>query len=94
MQSNTAVRVSPQAAGYVFTPTDKERSNRSVHVRYSATKDQYCRVSNNSEVTQSWDQCVWRKESVFRKVEDDWQMVRLSLFDGQPHVFQFEHDLF
>lgn len=64
-----------QAEGYVFTPTEKEKNDRLLHVRYSATKDQYCRLSNNSEVIQSWDQCVWRKESVFRKVEDDWQMV-------------------
>ncbi|XP_036949635.1 peptide-N(4)-(N-acetyl-beta-glucosaminyl)asparagine amidase [Acanthopagrus latus] len=73
---------STQDAGYVFTPTEKEKSDRLLHVRYSATKDQYCRVSNNSEVIQSWDQCVWRKESVFRKVEDDWQMVYIARTDG------------
>lgn len=73
--------VFPQDAGYVFTPTEKEKSDRLLHVRYSATKDQYCRVSNNSEVIQSWDQCVWRKESVFRKVEDDWQMVCIIISD-------------
>ncbi|KAM3596690.1 uncharacterized protein V6R79_019091 [Siganus canaliculatus] len=66
---------SSQIAGYVFTPTEKEKSDRLLHVRYSATKDEYCRLSNNSEIIQSWDQCVWRKESVFRKVETDWQMV-------------------
>ncbi|XP_075968972.1 peptide-N(4)-(N-acetyl-beta-glucosaminyl)asparagine amidase [Anarhichas minor] len=73
---------STQATGYVFTPTEKEKSDRLLHVRYSATKDQYCRVSNNSEVVQSWDQCVWRKESVFRKVEDDWQMVYITRTEG------------
>lgn len=69
-----------QAAGYVFTPTEKEKSDRLLHVRYSAIKDQYCRVSNNSEAIPSWDQCVWRKESVFRKVENDWEMVRFIPF--------------
>uniref|UniRef100_A0A8C3G5Z2 Peptide-N(4)-(N-acetyl-beta-glucosaminyl)asparagine amidase n=1 Tax=Cyclopterus lumpus TaxID=8103 RepID=A0A8C3G5Z2_CYCLU len=73
-----------KATGYVFTPTEKEKSDRLLHVRYSATKDQYCRVSNNSEVIQSWDQCVWSKESVFRKVEQDWQMVYIARTEGSP----------
>lgn len=70
-----------QDAGYVFTPTEKEKSDRLLHVRYSSTKDQYCRLSNNSELTQSWEQCVWRKKSVFRKVEHDWQMVCFLKWD-------------
>ncbi|KAK2830024.1 hypothetical protein Q5P01_017955 [Channa striata] len=70
------------AADYVFTPTQKEKSDRLLHVRYSSTKDQYCRLSNNSEIIQSWDQCVWRKESVFRKVENDWQMVYIARTEG------------
>nr|XP_046273015.1 peptide-N(4)-(N-acetyl-beta-glucosaminyl)asparagine amidase [Scatophagus argus] len=71
-----------QAAGYVFTPTEKEKRDRLLHIRYSATKDQYCRVSNSCEVIQSWDQCVWSKESVFRKVENDWQMVYIARTEG------------
>uniref|UniRef100_A0A7N6A377 Peptide-N(4)-(N-acetyl-beta-glucosaminyl)asparagine amidase n=1 Tax=Anabas testudineus TaxID=64144 RepID=A0A7N6A377_ANATE len=67
---------------YVFTPTEKEKSDRLLHVRYSSPKDQYCRLSSNCEVIQSWDQCVWRKESVFRKVEHDWQMVYLARTEG------------
>lgn len=73
---------STQAAEYVFTPTEKEKRDCLLHVRYNAVKDQYCRVSNNSEVIQSWDQCVWRKESVFRKVEEDWQMVYIARTEG------------
>ncbi|GAA6226748.1 peptide-N(4)-(N-acetyl-beta-glucosaminyl) asparagine amidase-like [Lates japonicus] len=73
---------SAQAAGYVFTPTEQEKNDRLLHVCYSATKDQYCRLSNNSELIQSWDQCVWRKESVFRKVENDWQMVYIARTEG------------
>ncbi|XP_067365174.1 peptide-N(4)-(N-acetyl-beta-glucosaminyl)asparagine amidase isoform X2 [Channa argus] len=71
-----------QAAGYVFTPTQKEKSDRLLHVRYSSTKDQYCRLSNNAEIISSWDQCVWSKESVFRKVENDWQMVYVARTEG------------
>lgn len=67
-----------QTTGYVFTPTEKEKSDKILHVRYSASKDQYCRVSNSREAVHSWENCVWRKESVFRKVENDWQMVYIA----------------
>lgn len=68
-----------QSAGFVFTPTDREKADRFLHVRYSSVKDEYCRVSNNSEVIQAWDRCLWTKESVFRKVEPDWEMVRSNI---------------
>lgn len=71
-----------QAAGFVFTPTEAEKSGKLLHVRYNASKDQYCRLSNNSEVTDNWDRCVWSKESVFRKVENDWQMVYIARTEG------------
>ncbi|XP_047460194.1 peptide-N(4)-(N-acetyl-beta-glucosaminyl)asparagine amidase-like isoform X2 [Mugil cephalus] len=73
---------SEQVSGFVFTATEEEKSAGLLHVHYNATKDQYCRVSNNSEIIQSWDQCVWRKESVFRKVENDWQMVYIARTEG------------
>uniref|UniRef100_A0A4W6FQJ5 Peptide-N(4)-(N-acetyl-beta-glucosaminyl)asparagine amidase n=1 Tax=Lates calcarifer TaxID=8187 RepID=A0A4W6FQJ5_LATCA len=57
-----------RAAGYVFTPTEQEKNDRLLHVCYS--------------LIQSWDQCVWRKESVFRKVENDWQMVYIARTEG------------
>ncbi|XP_058475523.1 peptide-N(4)-(N-acetyl-beta-glucosaminyl)asparagine amidase [Solea solea] len=73
---------STQTAGYVFMPTEKERSDRLLHVCYNATKDQYCRLSSSSEVIQGWNQCMWRKESVFRKEEKDWQMVYMARTEG------------
>uniref|UniRef100_A0A3Q4AJW4 Peptide-N(4)-(N-acetyl-beta-glucosaminyl)asparagine amidase n=1 Tax=Mola mola TaxID=94237 RepID=A0A3Q4AJW4_MOLML len=75
-------RVSEIAEGYVFTPTVKEKRDRLLHIRYNATKDQYCRGSNNLDVIQSWDQCVWKKESVFRKMENDWEMVYIARTEG------------
>lgn len=74
-----AARLSVQSAGFVFTPTDREKADRLLQVRYSSVKDEYCRVSNNSEVIPTWDRCLWTKESVFRKVELDWEMVRLKI---------------
>ncbi|KAM4631215.1 peptide-N(4)-(N-acetyl-beta-glucosaminyl)asparagine amidase [Polymixia lowei] len=73
---------STQVAEYVFIPTEKERNERLFHLQYSASKDDYCRVSNNNEVVRGWEQGVWRKESVFRKVEDDWQMVYIARTEG------------
>ncbi|XP_068603441.1 peptide-N(4)-(N-acetyl-beta-glucosaminyl)asparagine amidase [Brachionichthys hirsutus] len=69
---------STQAEGFVFIPTENERTDRLLHVCYNASKDQYRRVSNNSELIQGWDKCVWAKESVLRKVENDWQMVYVA----------------
>uniref|UniRef100_UPI0037E912B6 peptide-N(4)-(N-acetyl-beta- glucosaminyl)asparagine amidase n=1 Tax=Semicossyphus pulcher TaxID=241346 RepID=UPI0037E912B6 len=78
----TDAEATTDAAGFVFTPAEKEKSDRILHVRYSASKDQYCRVSNDCEVIQSWDQCVWRKESVFRNLESDWKMVYIARTEG------------
>ncbi|XP_024251327.1 peptide-N(4)-(N-acetyl-beta-glucosaminyl)asparagine amidase [Oncorhynchus tshawytscha] len=73
---------SAAAAEFVFVPTEKEKSGRVFHLRYNSTKDHYCRVSNDSEDIQGWDKTVWRKESVFRKLENDWQMVYLARTEG------------
>lgn len=73
-----------QSAGFVFTPTDREKADRLLHVRYSSVKDQYCRVSNSGEVTPAWDRCLWTKEAVFRKVEQDWEMVLFNPPDVGP----------
>uniref|UniRef100_A0A8C7W4G9 Peptide-N(4)-(N-acetyl-beta-glucosaminyl)asparagine amidase n=1 Tax=Oncorhynchus mykiss TaxID=8022 RepID=A0A8C7W4G9_ONCMY len=67
---------------FVFVPTEKEKSGRVFHLRYNSTKDHYCRVSNDSEDIQGWDKTVWRKESVFRKLENDWHMVYLARTEG------------
>ncbi|XP_034017359.1 peptide-N(4)-(N-acetyl-beta-glucosaminyl)asparagine amidase [Thalassophryne amazonica] len=75
-------RPSLQVKGYVFIPTKEEKQDRLLHVHYSATKDEYCRLSSNREVIQRWDQCVWTKQSVFRKVENDWQMVYIARTEG------------
>lgn len=71
-----------QSAGFVFTPTDQEKADRLLHVRYSSVRDEYCRLSNNCEVIQTWDRCLWTKESVFRKVEHDWEMVCSGILVG------------
>uniref|UniRef100_A0A4W5PPQ6 Peptide-N(4)-(N-acetyl-beta-glucosaminyl)asparagine amidase n=1 Tax=Hucho hucho TaxID=62062 RepID=A0A4W5PPQ6_9TELE len=73
---------SAAAAEFVFVPTEKEKSGRVFHLLYNSTKDHYCRVSNDSEDIQGWDKTVWRKDSVIRKLENDWQMVYLARTEG------------
>lgn len=68
-----------KAAGFVFTPTEREKAERFLHLRYSSVRDEYCRLSNGAEVVHTWDRCLWTKESVIRKVEQDWGMVGPNL---------------
>ncbi|CAL8371462.1 unnamed protein product [Boreogadus saida] len=74
----------PQVAEHTFTPTDVERNKGLLHVRYFASRDQYQRVSNGDEVIHGWERGVWRKDCVFRKVENDWQMVYIARTEGSP----------
>ncbi|CAL8295549.1 unnamed protein product [Merluccius merluccius] len=73
-----------QVAECVFTPTEMEKNQGLFHLRYCASKDQYHRVSNDDEVVQGWERGVWRKDCVFRKVENDWQMVYIARTEGSP----------
>ncbi|XP_029977006.1 peptide-N(4)-(N-acetyl-beta-glucosaminyl)asparagine amidase isoform X1 [Salarias fasciatus] len=73
---------SAQAVGFVFSPTEQEKQQRLLHVRYGAAADQYCRVSSGSELTPGWDRCAWSKQAVFRKLEADWRMVYLARTEG------------
>uniref|UniRef100_A0A8C7FC31 Peptide-N(4)-(N-acetyl-beta-glucosaminyl)asparagine amidase n=1 Tax=Oncorhynchus kisutch TaxID=8019 RepID=A0A8C7FC31_ONCKI len=81
-RGETGPGTTPSVTEFVFVPTEKEKSGRVFHLRYNSTKDHYCRVSNDSEDIQGWDKTVWRKESVFRKLENDWQMVYLARTEG------------
>ncbi|XP_061700586.1 peptide-N(4)-(N-acetyl-beta-glucosaminyl)asparagine amidase isoform X3 [Syngnathoides biaculeatus] len=74
-----------QGPCYVFMPTEKEKRDKIIHVLYNTTKDQYCRVSNDFEVIQCWDRCVWSKKSVFRIVENDWDMVYIARTEGSSN---------
>ncbi|KAJ3608654.1 hypothetical protein NHX12_023185 [Muraenolepis orangiensis] len=79
-----ALTAAPQVAEYVFTPTEMEKDCGLFYLQYWAGRDQYCRVSNGDEVLQGWECGVWRKDSLFRKVEEDWQMVYIARTEGSP----------
>ncbi|CAL8297315.1 unnamed protein product [Lota lota] len=79
-----APEAAPQVAEHVFTPTETEKNKGLLHLRYCASRDQYQRVSNGDEVIAGWERGVWRKDCVFRKVENDWQMVYIARTEGSP----------
>uniref|UniRef100_A0A672IM87 Peptide-N(4)-(N-acetyl-beta-glucosaminyl)asparagine amidase n=1 Tax=Salarias fasciatus TaxID=181472 RepID=A0A672IM87_SALFA len=79
---DTINRLNGVAVGFVFSPTEQEKQQRLLHVRYGAAADQYCRVSSGSELTPGWDRCAWSKQAVFRKLEADWRMVYLARTEG------------
>ncbi|KAK7887237.1 hypothetical protein WMY93_026858 [Mugilogobius chulae] len=63
--------------GFVFTPTDKERRDRQMHVRYTTSTDKYCRLSDNNNVTDGWKSCMQQAVTVMKHEEHDWRMVYL-----------------
>lgn len=51
---------------------------RVFHLEYDVVRDEYTRVSNNSEVTKEWKKGVSECEDIQRKVELDWGQVYLA----------------
>ncbi|XP_063041866.1 peptide-N(4)-(N-acetyl-beta-glucosaminyl)asparagine amidase [Engraulis encrasicolus] len=72
------------AAGYVFVPTETEKRSKEFRLCYNAATDSYTRPSSGGgdEDIRGWERRVWSREDVFRKVENDWQMVYLARSEG------------
>lgn len=49
--------------------------SKQLHLCYNIVKDHYARVSDNNQIISGWESGVWKMESIFRKVETDWNMV-------------------
>ncbi|XP_062845921.1 peptide-N(4)-(N-acetyl-beta-glucosaminyl)asparagine amidase [Trichomycterus rosablanca] len=77
-----AASAKKKAVEFVFIPTEPEKCAKLFHLQYNVTKDSYCRVHNGAEKIQGWENAVWKNESVFRKEEQDWQMVYLARTEG------------
>uniref|UniRef100_A0A4W4H6J3 Peptide-N(4)-(N-acetyl-beta-glucosaminyl)asparagine amidase n=1 Tax=Electrophorus electricus TaxID=8005 RepID=A0A4W4H6J3_ELEEL len=73
-----------KTAEFVFIPTESEKRAKLFHLQYNVTKDCYCRVLSGQEKIPGWETGVWKRESVFRKEEHDWQMVYLARTEGSP----------
>uniref|UniRef100_A0AAY4EU34 Peptide-N(4)-(N-acetyl-beta-glucosaminyl)asparagine amidase n=1 Tax=Denticeps clupeoides TaxID=299321 RepID=A0AAY4EU34_9TELE len=71
-----------EAGGFVFVPTEAEKEGKLFHLQYNVTQDSYLRVHNGNELIQGWEKAAWKKDSVFRKVEHDWQMVYIARTEG------------
>lgn len=63
----------------VFIPSEKEKTSKLFHLVYNVIDDSYTRISNNNEKISGWEAGVWKAESIWRKVETDWKMVRIAI---------------
>ncbi|XP_054992873.1 peptide-N(4)-(N-acetyl-beta-glucosaminyl)asparagine amidase isoform X2 [Sorex araneus] len=61
----------------LFIPSENEKISKQLHLCYNIVKDHYVRISNNNETISGWENGVWKMESIFRKVETDWNMIKL-----------------
>ncbi|XP_036999905.2 peptide-N(4)-(N-acetyl-beta-glucosaminyl)asparagine amidase isoform X1 [Artibeus jamaicensis] len=66
----------------VFIPSENEKISKQLHLCYNIVKDHYVRVSNNNDTISGWENGVWKMESIFRKIEKDWNMVYLARKEG------------
>ncbi|XP_007893698.1 peptide-N(4)-(N-acetyl-beta-glucosaminyl)asparagine amidase isoform X2 [Callorhinchus milii] len=66
----------------VFVASAKESEAKLFHLKYSAVENHYIRVSNDNTVIEDWEKGVWKMDSVFRKLENDWKMVYIARTEG------------
>ncbi|XP_057595480.1 peptide-N(4)-(N-acetyl-beta-glucosaminyl)asparagine amidase isoform X3 [Hippopotamus amphibius kiboko] len=67
----------PESKETLFIPSENEKISKQLHLCYNIVKNQYVRVSSNNRTISGWENGVWRMESIFRKVETDWHMIKL-----------------
>ncbi|XP_069770107.1 peptide-N(4)-(N-acetyl-beta-glucosaminyl)asparagine amidase [Narcine bancroftii] len=67
---------------FCFLATEKERAAKLFHLKYNTAENHYIRVSNDNEIINGWEKGVWKMDSVFRKVEQDWKMVFIARTEG------------
>ncbi|XP_012641715.2 peptide-N(4)-(N-acetyl-beta-glucosaminyl)asparagine amidase isoform X2 [Microcebus murinus] len=71
----------------LFIPSENEKISKQLHLCYNIVKDHYVRVSNNNQTISGWENGVWKMESIFRKVETDWNMVYLARKEGSSFAY-------
>ncbi|XP_032716878.1 peptide-N(4)-(N-acetyl-beta-glucosaminyl)asparagine amidase isoform X3 [Lontra canadensis] len=71
----------------LFIPSENEKISKQLHLCYNIVKDCYIRVSNNNQTISGWENGVWKMESIFRKVETDWNMVYLARREGSSYAY-------
>ncbi|XP_042330923.1 peptide-N(4)-(N-acetyl-beta-glucosaminyl)asparagine amidase isoform X2 [Sceloporus undulatus] len=68
--------IASESKEVIFTPTVKEKNAKLLHLRYNIVEDCYTRISNNNEKIDGWEKGVWKMDSLLRKVESDWGMIK------------------
>eukprot|EP00057_Strongylocentrotus_purpuratus_P002203 XP_003724039.1 PREDICTED: peptide-N(4)-(N-acetyl-beta-glucosaminyl)asparagine amidase [Strongylocentrotus purpuratus] len=63
---------------YVFRPTESEKREKLLHVRYNTARDKYIRISDGNQETDDWEKFAFTNICMTRKHEMDWQMVYLA----------------
>ncbi|XP_005081043.1 peptide-N(4)-(N-acetyl-beta-glucosaminyl)asparagine amidase [Mesocricetus auratus] len=71
----------------LLIPSENEKISKQFHLRYDIVKDRYIRVSDNNKYISGWENGVWKMESIFRKVETDWNMVYLARKEGSSFAY-------
>ncbi|XP_065052065.1 peptide-N(4)-(N-acetyl-beta-glucosaminyl)asparagine amidase-like [Rhopilema esculentum] len=99
-RGETGKTVDPVANNYVFVPTVSELEKGRLRVRYCPASDKYIRGgeadNSNANILQGWKTGVSEYHRMFRKVEQDWNMVYLAREEGtlEGHIawkFKIEH---
>ncbi|XP_062970152.1 peptide-N(4)-(N-acetyl-beta-glucosaminyl)asparagine amidase isoform X2 [Cynocephalus volans] len=67
----------PEKKETLFIPSENEKISKQLHLYYNIVKDHYVRVSNSNQTISGWENGVWKMESIFRKVETDWNMIKI-----------------
>ncbi|XP_012865966.1 PREDICTED: peptide-N(4)-(N-acetyl-beta-glucosaminyl)asparagine amidase isoform X1 [Dipodomys ordii] len=71
----------------LFIPSENEKMSKHFHLCYNIVKNHYVRVSNNNQTISGWENGLWKMESIFRKVETDWNMVYLARKEGSSSAY-------
>nr|XP_005008353.1 peptide-N(4)-(N-acetyl-beta-glucosaminyl)asparagine amidase isoform X2 [Cavia porcellus] len=71
----------------LFIPSENEKISKQLYLCYNIVKDHYVRVSSNNQTISGWENGVWKMESIFRKVETDWNMVYLARKEGSSFAY-------
>uniref|UniRef100_A0A8D1MTE4 Peptide-N(4)-(N-acetyl-beta-glucosaminyl)asparagine amidase n=1 Tax=Sus scrofa TaxID=9823 RepID=A0A8D1MTE4_PIG len=77
----------PESKEILFIPSEEEKISKQLHLCYNTVKNHYVRVSSNNRILDGWENGVWKMESIFRKVETDWNMVYLARKEGSSYAY-------
>lgn len=66
----------------IFVPSEEEKASKLFHLIYNIVEDSYTRISSNNEKISGWETGVWKAESIWRKIETDWKMVRITITEN------------